>query len=714
MSAFHRFSKSGCIALGVLALTLPSGCYEGGVEKPEDTGPYYDPGDENPLDTGETDLPTDSFNPEDTSRPQDSADSGLPEPVDNDGDGYYSDEDCDDDNPDINPGAEELDDRIDNDCNGLVDDAYVCDGIDAEYTTIQQALNEVPAGWTLVVCPGTWEENIVFPNKAVRVLAEEGPGETTLEPADSGTPLRVVGVDWAAFEGFTITGADGETGGGVYCQNSTLELIGNVFTDNYATNGGGLAANDCTLALTDNTFSDNEADDYGGGAYLYACSGDVSGNEFYNNLSSNGGALTTYGGNTPIIENLFEDNYTYSFGGAIYHYSDARIEGNEFNGNVTDDDGGALYVVYGSGDISDNTFSENACGDDGGAIYLNQSTSTFSGNVLTDNVAYDDGGGLRVYVSATTIEDNEFYNNQATDDGGGAKLSHWESTVSNNYFEGNEAGDAGGGMELDNDTSLITDNTFVANIADRGAGLHSWRNESPFTIQDSVFYENEAGDCGGAISLDNDIYTVNLERLEIFDNTAEDGGGICADWVEYDSNDDDIVDTWKRNKLSIKNTVIYDNEANDDGGALYMKVATAELENFVMHGNAGPGDGSAIAIKAVDTDDDDEYDEFCTVTITNGIIDSHSEIEAIYVKEATVTISYTDFYDNDAGNTHNIDDPVGSDGNISADPEYVDPDNGDFSLEASSACIDAGSPSIHDSDGTRSDMGAYGGPDGDW
>ena len=37
--------------------------------------------------------------------------------VDNDGDGFLSDEDCDDADPQINPSAEELCDGFDNNCN---------------------------------------------------------------------------------------------------------------------------------------------------------------------------------------------------------------------------------------------------------------------------------------------------------------------------------------------------------------------------------------------------------------------------------------------------------------------------------------------------------------------------------------------------------------------------------------------------------------------
>ncbi len=50
--------------------------------------------------------------------------------------------------------------------------------------------------------------------------------------------------------------------------------------------------------------------------------------------------------------------------------------------------------------------------------------------------------------------------------------------------------------------------------------------------------------------------------------------------------------------------------------------------------------------------------------------------------------------------------------NVYRDPMYVDPENGDLQLQAGSPCIDAGAPWILDVDGSRSDMGAFGGPGG--
>ena len=62
-----------------------------------------------PVDTVVTDSPVDTQPPEDTG------------PFDVDGDGYPAAQDCDDNDPERNPGATEVCDEIDNDCDGLVD-----------------------------------------------------------------------------------------------------------------------------------------------------------------------------------------------------------------------------------------------------------------------------------------------------------------------------------------------------------------------------------------------------------------------------------------------------------------------------------------------------------------------------------------------------------------------------------------------------------------
>lgn len=77
-----------------------------------------------------------------------------------------------------------------------------------------------------------------------------------------------------------------------------------------------------------------------------------------------------------------------------------------------------------------------------------------------------------------------------------------------------------------------------------------------------------------------------------------------------------------------------------------------------------------------------------------------------------VTISYSDLWNNYMGNYGGkIDYIVIGSGIIEEDPQFINPGM-DFHLKQSSPCIDAGKPGFAslDPDGTRNDIGAYGGP----
>ncbi len=56
----------------------------------------------------------------------------------------------------------------------------------------------------------------------------------------------------------------------------------------------------------------------------------------------------------------------------------------------------------------------------------------------------------------------------------------------------------------------------------------------------------------------------------------------------------------------------------------------------------------------------------------------------------------------------------GVEGWVLAAPGLVDPAGGDFTLAADSPARDAGPPEALDPDGSRADLGAFGGPDGQW
>jgi len=168
------------------------------------------------------------------------------------------------------------------------------------YLAISDALNDTSfsVGDTVVVSPGTYNENVLVAGVAAHLVSTDGPVVTTINGGGLGSAVHFNNAGASSLMGFTVTGGVAQFGGGVeiFAGSPTIShniISGNsVFEDgSSAAFGGGLdaymAAN---IVVVDNLFIGNHADGSGGGIHLENCfQAEVSFNTVVGNSVGTGG-----------------------------------------------------------------------------------------------------------------------------------------------------------------------------------------------------------------------------------------------------------------------------------------------------------------------------------------------------------------------------------------------------------------------------------------
>ena len=210
--------------------------------------------------------------------------------------------------------------------------------------------------------------------------------------------------------------------------------------------------------------------------------------------------------------------------------------------------------------------------------------------------------------------------------------------------------------------------------ANYGGGIYCYNNSSP-TITHNIITSNSADSYGGGIGCagSSPIITNNT----IICNAANYGGGI---YCNYSSS-------------TITNNTIARNSAQYYGAGIYCYSSYDKIINNTITGNRANYGGGIYCYY------------YSSPTITNTILwnDSYPEI---YLYSSSITVIYSDIKGGWPG-----------EGNIDADPIFVDEGRGDYHLSNCSPCIGAGTsegaPSIDiegNPRGTPPDIGAYENP----
>ena len=319
---------------------------------------------------------------------------------------------------------------------------------------------------------------------------------------------------------------------------------------------------------------------------------------------------------------------------------------------------------------------------DGGIIYAFGADLTLDTVVAVDNACSGDGGAVAVSSGTLTVRDSTFQENTAGDDGGAIAL-----TSSSFYDEGG--------------------NTYVGNTGDRGGAIAATSTE--VELAGAAFIENRAGQDGGGLVIQGSGH-VAIEQVTFWENQAdEQGGGLGL-------NDIDDPDGYVRNAWFV------DNAAGQRGAGIAVDGNEAALvvANNTLAGNANSSstrDGGGIWVGVENAPE---------LYVWSNIIAFSEGASGLYSEAYNeADLSYNLVYSTSSGTDLDFDE-CPTCGNLDGeDPFFVDfnhdgdATNDDLSLESTSPAVDAGPEDGEgplgytdwaDTDGSRNDLGATGGP----
>jgi hypothetical protein len=341
---------------------------------------------------------------------------------------YAAADDCDDTDALVYPGAPEVCDFKQDDCDasswaesdedGLVGYFFGVGGFEdwtadfAGGASGSPASLALPTDGELRICDGTYYVNLHDFNNSVATVTCVDPSTTILSAGGVGSVVNVSGtlLDMTIQHcqltgGVGLSGGDGYYyGGGLAISEGSVYLVDDLLIGNTADFGGAIAAREAADVVLNGCELSSNAVTGDGGAVWHDGDGTgpnaftFTGGSIHNNVAaSSGGAILS--GNRLVIDGTeFALNTAYD-GSAVWHYGDNLLVSNaNFHDNATSATNGSAIAQSGGAAAFDNA---TVTASTGSAFGLSGSNLDLVGGLISANATIDpNGGGAATLVSS--------------------------------------------------------------------------------------------------------------------------------------------------------------------------------------------------------------------------------------------------------------------------------------------------------------------------
>ena len=340
--------------------------------------------------------------------------------------------------------------------------------------TIQESVDMANEGDTIIVCPGTYVENILV-DKSLTIRSENGSDSTIVRAKNSNDHAFKVTADYVNISGFTVEGATGGFSGISLYYADYCDISNN----NCSNNRDGIFLLDSNNNNISNNNCSNNGDD---GIYIhYSNNNNISNN----NCSNNDDGIHLWdSNNNKLTGNIMLENGIDIWGDSLSDYTHEIDESNTVNGKPVyywkdveegriPDGAGQVILVNCTNIAIENQNLNNAsfgvqiafssfiivksnnCSNNGGGISLRDSNS----NSILNNNCSKNWDGISLRDSNSNSVSN---NNCSSNNGSGISLEDSNSnSVSNNNCSSND----GSGISLgDSNNNTIEEATPLIRI----------------------------------------------------------------------------------------------------------------------------------------------------------------------------------------------------------------------------------------------------------